>query len=87
MTPRQWFALVLRTLGAMSLVNAVDYLTTAYDVFKGLYSTSISPLGQINHAVVHVALGLAMIYFADKLSALIVPAQRRIVAPEMESAP
>lgn len=87
MTPRQWFALVLRTLGAMSLVNTIDYLTTAYDIAKGLYPGSLSSLGQINHAVIHTALGVALVFFADKLSALIVPAQGRIVAPETESAP
>jgi len=29
MTPRQWFALVLRYLGASSILTAISYLLTA----------------------------------------------------------
>lgn len=83
MTPRQWFALVLRYLGASSVLTAVTYVISAYDVLKGLYSGGITSLGSLNHAVVHAAIGLALLFFADRISAFFVPAQR----PPADAAP
>lgn len=76
MTPRQWFALVLRYLGASSIVTGISYLVTAYDEFKGLYQGATTPLGAINHAVVEGVLGLALLFWAERISAFFVPARR-----------
>jgi hypothetical protein len=71
-----WFALVLRYLGAAAVMSAISYLVTAYDVQKGLYSGSLTVLAEINHAVVEAAMGLALLFFADRISAFFVPALR-----------
>lgn len=76
MTPRMWFALVLRYLGAASIMSAISYLVTAYDTQKGLNSGSLNVLAEINHAVVETIMGLALLFFADRISAFFVPALR-----------
>jgi hypothetical protein len=76
MTPRTWFALVLRYFGAASIISAISYLVTAYDVQKGLYSGNLTVLGEINHVVVDTIVGLVLLFFADRISAFFVPAQR-----------
>jgi hypothetical protein len=76
MTPRMWFALVLRYLGATSIMAAVSYLVTAYDTQKGLNSGSLTVLAEVNHAVVETIMGLALLFFADRISAFFVPALR-----------
>ena len=76
MTPRMWFALVLRYLGAASIMSAISYLVTAYDTQKGLNSGSLTVLAEINHAVVEAIMGLALLFFADRISAFFVPALR-----------
>jgi hypothetical protein len=81
MTPRQWFALVLRYFGVSNVISAIGYVLQAYDVHKGLYNSNlVTTLGSINHAVVYAALGLALVFFADRLAALVVPARRPPVA-------
>jgi hypothetical protein len=37
----------------------------------------------LNHAIVHTAIGLALLFFADRISAFFVPAQR----PPADAAP
>lgn len=76
MTPRTWFALVLRYLGAVSIISAISYLITAYDVQKGLYSGNVAALAEVNHAVVDTIVGLVLLFFADRISAFFVPALR-----------
>lgn len=76
MTPRTWFALVLRYLGAASIISAISYLITAYDVQKGLYSGNVTALAEVNHAVVDTIVGLVLLFFADRISAFFVPALR-----------
>jgi hypothetical protein len=83
MTPRQWFALVLRYLGASSIISAVGHLGTAYDIFKGLYATGVyTTLGSVNHAVLDAGVGLLLLYFADRIAAYFVPARLRPDAGE-----
>lgn len=76
MTPRMWFALVLRYLGVGSLMTAISYLVTAYDVQKGLNMQSLTVLAEVNHATVQTVMGLVLLFFADRISAFFVPAQR-----------
>ena len=76
MTPRQWFALVLRYLGAYNAVSATTYLTAAYNINKGLYSPGFTPLGAINRAVVDVVVAAVLLFFADRIAAYFVPARR-----------
>ncbi|SDG50274.1 MULTISPECIES: hypothetical protein [Rhodanobacteraceae] len=85
MTPRQWFALVLRYLGASSILTAISYLLTAYNVHKGLYAGAVSELGSINHTVVDAVLGLGLLIWADRISAFFVPAQRPAEPVKAES--
>jgi hypothetical protein len=93
MTPRMWFALVLRYLGAASIMSAISYLVTAYDTQKGLNSGSLSVLAEINHAVVETIMGLALLFFADRISAFFVPALRAVppngdvTAPKLPAEP
>jgi hypothetical protein len=47
-------------------------------VQKGLYSGSLTVLAEINHAVVEAVIGLALLFFADRISAFFVPAQRAV---------
>lgn len=76
MTPRTWFALVLRYLGASSVLSATSYAVTAYNVQKGLYTGITTTLGAVNHAVVEGVLGVALLFFADRIAAHFVPARR-----------
>lgn len=87
MTPRMWFALVLRYLGAASIMTAVSYLVTAYDIQKGLNSGSLTVLAEINHAVVETIMGLALLFFADRISAFFVPALRAVLPNSDVTAP
>jgi len=76
MTPRQWFALVLRYLGAYNAVSATTYLAAAYNINKGLYSPGFTPLGAINRAVVDVVVAAVLLFFADRIAAYFMPARR-----------
>ena len=85
MTPRQWFALVLRYLGATTMLSGVSYVLQAYDVYKGLYNSGVvTTLGSVNHAVCDGLVGLGLLFFADHIAAFFMPPRRPAPPPEAE---
>jgi hypothetical protein len=84
MTPRQWFALVLRYFGVSNVISAAGYLLQAYDIYKSLYTSALNTtLGSFNHAVLDAVIGIGLLYFADRIAAMFVPARR----PPPQAAP
>ena len=58
MSQKEWFALALRILGAMKLIEAFDDCIAAYDIHVGLFKPQMSTVGSaMNHAAGLAALG------------------------------
>ncbi|HTV83900.1 MAG TPA: hypothetical protein VME63_00725 [Dyella sp.] len=74
MSPRMWFTLVLRYLGASEIFSGLNYFVTAYNVHTGNYASSASALAFVNHGVASAAVGLVVVLGAAQLSALVVSA-------------
>lgn len=79
MTPRMWFTLVLRYLGASQIFSGLDHFVTAYNVHAGYYASSASTLAFVNHGVASTAVGVVVLLAAPYISARFVlplPAKR-----------
>lgn len=74
MSPRMWFTLVLRYLGASEIFNGLNNFVTAYNVHAGYYASSASTLAFVNHGVASTAVGAVVLLGAAHISALIVSA-------------
>ncbi len=72
MTPRMWFTLVLRYLGASEIFTGLNNFVTAYNVHAGYYASSASALAFVNHGVASAAVGLIVLLAAPYISARIV---------------
>lgn len=74
MTPRMYFTLVLRGIGAWKLIEALDLFVGAFNIHAGLYDTHIStPEGQMTHGLLFLVVGLVLLKAAPAISALVVP--------------
>ncbi|HKU17913.1 MAG TPA: hypothetical protein VJP80_01435 [Candidatus Saccharimonadales bacterium] len=73
MSPRMWFTLVLRYLGASEIFYGLREFVTAYNVHDGSYSVGATTMAFVNHGVASCALGLIALLGAAQISALIVP--------------
>jgi len=73
MSPRMWFTLVLRTLGAYQVLTGLSTFVTALNVYLGWYEGSATALAFINHAVESIVIGALLVVCAAKFSALLVP--------------
>jgi hypothetical protein len=74
MSPRMWFTLVLRYLGAAEIFSALNNFVTAYNVHTGNYASAASAMAFVNHGVASTAVGLAVLLGAAQISALVVSA-------------
>lgn len=74
MSPRMWFTLVLRYLGASEIFNGLNNFVTAYNVHTGNYSGVATATAFVNHGVASTAVGLVVLLGAAQISALLVPA-------------
>ena len=74
MSPRMWFTLVLRYLGASEIFTGLNNFVTAYNVHEGYYSIGASALAYVNHGVASAAVGAIVLLGAANISALLVSA-------------
>ena len=75
MSPRMWFTLVLRYLGASEFVTGLSYFVTAYNVYMGYFTPSTeSSAAFLTHGVESVAIGSILVFGAAHISALFVSA-------------
>jgi hypothetical protein len=74
MSPRMWFTLVLRYLGASEIFNGLNNFVTAYNVHTGNFAGAASTMAFVNHGVASTAVGLAVLLGAAQISALVVSA-------------
>lgn len=72
MSPRMWFTLVLRYLGASEIFYGLRDFVTAYNVHTGSYSVNATAMAFVNHDVASSAVGLVVLLGAAQISALIV---------------
>ena len=73
MSPRMWFTLVLRGLGAYEFLNGLNHLVTALNVYFGYFSGSATTMAFVNHAVESCTVGALLMLLAARVSALLVP--------------
>lgn len=74
MSPRMWFTLVLRYLGASEIFNGLHNFVTAYNVHTGSYPVTANAMAYVNHGVASTAAGLIVLLGAAQISALVVSA-------------
>jgi len=75
MTPRMYFALVLRGIGIWKLAYALEGFTTAWNVYEKLDTTPYMTAGVfVAHGLVDLFIGLVLLFGATAISALVVPA-------------
>jgi hypothetical protein len=78
MTPRQYFALVLRGIGIWKLAYALEVFTTAWNVYEKLDTTPYVTAGiYVAHGLVDLAIGFVLLFGATVISVLVVPAGNR----------
>ena len=73
MSPRMWFTLVLRALGAYEVLSGLSSFVTALNVHFGWYAGSATTLAFVNHAVESITAGALLVFCAARFSALLVP--------------
>ena len=75
MTPRMYFALVLRGIGIWKLAYSVEAFITAWNVYEKLDTDPYVKTGAfVNHGLVSALVGLVLLLGAPLISALVVPA-------------
>jgi hypothetical protein len=74
MSPRMWFTLVLRYLGASEIFSGLHNFVTAYNVHTGNFSGGATAMAFVNHGVACTAAGLVVLLGAPHISALLVSA-------------
>ncbi len=73
MSPRDWFATVLRFVGVLKIVESIDDCVSAYDISAGLYTPQSTTLaGTMNHAMVMGLVGFVLLVAAPFLAGLLV---------------
>jgi hypothetical protein len=73
MSPRMWFTLVLRGLGAYEFLNGLSSAVTALNVYFGYFNGSATTMAFVNHAVGSCTVGALLAVLAARVSALLVP--------------
>lgn len=75
MTPRTYFALVLRGIGIWKLAFAVEMFITAWNVYEKLDTDPYVTAGAfVSHGLVSLLVGFVLLFGATVISALLVPA-------------
>lgn len=75
MTPRMYFALVMRGIGVWKLAYALEAFTTAWNVYEKLDTTPYMRPGVfVAHGLVSFLIGFVLLFGATAISALVVPA-------------
>jgi hypothetical protein len=65
MMARNWFGVGVRLIGVWEIVSGLDELVTYGNVLLGFYRTSLtSPIGFLTHAIVHLLVGLFLLFSA-----------------------
>lgn len=74
MTPRMYFVLVLRGIGAWKLVHSLEDFTTAWNIHEKLYTLPYATSTSfINLGVVNILVGAFLLVGASAIAALVVP--------------
>ena len=73
MSPRMWFTLVLRGLGAYEFLNGLTSAVTALNIHLGYFNGSSTTMAFVNHAVESCVVGAFLVLLAARISALLVP--------------
>jgi hypothetical protein len=74
MSPRMWFTLILRYLGASEIFAGLNHFVTAFNVHMGYFQGSASAVAYVNHGVESTVIGAVVLLAAARLSALLVSA-------------
>jgi hypothetical protein len=73
MTPRHWFALALRILGVMQLIDALTMLVQAYDIHASVFTPQVATvIGSLHYVYAHMLIGWVLLVGAPFLSGLLV---------------
>lgn len=87
MTPRMYFALVLRGIGAWKLVHSLEDFTTAWNIHEKLYTLPYDTSASfINLGVVNIIVGALLLVGASAIAALVVPGIHRKEADSNDAA-
>ena len=73
MSPRMWFTLILRGLGAYEFLNGLNSAVTALNVHFGYFNGSATAMAFVNHAVESCIIGAFLVLAGSRISALLVP--------------
>ena len=86
MQSRNWFDVGVRLMGVWQIVSGLDELVTYANAMLRLYSPSLtSPKGFLAHAVVHLLVGLFLLFSAMSLVNAVYP-PRDVVEEEPPAA-
>ena len=72
MSPRMWFALVLRSLGAYEFLGGLSYFVTAFNAHLGYDKYLGAVQAYINHGVESCVVGALLVLAGPHISAFFV---------------
>jgi hypothetical protein len=76
MSPRNGFALALRSIGIWKLVDGLFSLVAAYDIHAGYFTPATGSVeGELHVAYAQLAVGIVLVLGADFLAGLLVRRQ------------
>lgn len=75
MTPRDWFALLLRAFGVWELLNACDQAVTILNINAGIWKPIRTEMGAyVTHALMTFLIGIWLLKSAPTIARLFYPA-------------
>ena len=83
MTPRDWFALIIRAFGVWQALVAIDTAVGIFNLYAQLaHLERTQPGAYINHFIVNVFLATLFLLAAPRISAAFYPSPRGVSEPE-----